>query len=174
MDRAAADHIEKEVLGRFPDGSVHSVRVLQYGEDPAIEPGEVGLRLTIGAKAGPEPDGEALEAFMDAHRAVLKELRRDIRRLSPETKRVEFVGGAEAKNKFMMRLGEDEPSGELTPVMARLGPADLETLDTLISAGFAANRAQAVRWALARIRERPAYAQLRDRAREIDELKSQF
>jgi len=58
--------------------------------------------------------------------------------------------------------------------MARLGPADLETLDTLIAVGFAANRAQAVRWALARIRERPAYAQLRDRAREIEELKSQF
>ncbi|MGH3154911.1 MAG: hypothetical protein ACRDOB_29850 [Streptosporangiaceae bacterium] len=174
MDRAAADHIEKEVLGRFPDGAVQSVRVLQYGEDPAIEPGEVGIRLTIEAKAGPEPDGEPLEAFMGAHRAVLKELRRDIRRLSPETKRVEFVTGTEAKNKFMMRLGEDEPSGELTPVMARLGPADLETLDTLIGAGFAANRAQAVRWALARIRERPAYAQLRDRAREIEELKSQF
>ncbi len=82
--------------------------------------------------------------------------------------------GADAKNKLMMRLGEDEPSGELTPVMARLGPVDLETLDTLITAGFAANRAQAVRWALARIRERPAYAKLRDRAREIEELKSQF
>ncbi len=81
--------------------------------------------------------------------------------------------GADAKNKLMMRLGEDEP-GELTPVMARLGPVDLETLDTLITAGFAANRAQAVRWALARIRERPAYAQLHDRAREIEELRSQF
>jgi hypothetical protein len=105
---------------------------------------------------------------------VLKGLRRDIRQLSPETKRVEFVSGADGKNKFLMRLGEDEPAGELTPVMARLGPADLETLDTLIAAGFAANRAQAVRWALARIRERPAYAELRERAREIEELKSQF
>jgi Arc/MetJ-type ribon-helix-helix transcriptional regulator len=62
----------------------------------------------------------------------------------------------------------------LVPVMARLGPADLETVDTLITAGIAANRAEAVRWALARIRERPAYAKLRERAREIDELKAQF
>ena len=45
--------------------------------------------------------------------------------------------------------------GELTPVMARLGPVDLETLDALITAGIAASRAEAVRWALARIRERP-------------------
>jgi hypothetical protein len=29
--------------------------------------------------------------------------------------------------------------------MARLGPADLETLDTLITAGIAGNRADAVR-----------------------------
>lgn len=58
--------------------------------------------------------------------------------------------------------------------MARLGPADLETLDTLITAGIAPNRAEAVRWALARIRERPAYGKLRDRAREIEELKAQF
>jgi Arc/MetJ-type ribon-helix-helix transcriptional regulator len=58
--------------------------------------------------------------------------------------------------------------------MACLGLADLETLDTLIAVGIAANRAEAVRWALARIRERPAYEQLRDRAREIEELKPQF
>lgn len=64
--------------------------------------------------------------------------------------------------------------GPLVPVMARLAPADLETVDTLITAGTAANRAEAVRWALARIRERPAYAQLRERAREIEELKAQF
>jgi Arc/MetJ-type ribon-helix-helix transcriptional regulator len=58
--------------------------------------------------------------------------------------------------------------------MARLGADDLETLDTLISAGIASSRAEAVRWALARIRERPAYEQLRARTHEIEELKSQF
>lgn len=64
--------------------------------------------------------------------------------------------------------------GDLTPVMANLGTADLETLDTLIAAGVASNRADAVRWALSRIRERPAYAQLRARSREIGELTAQF
>jgi Arc/MetJ-type ribon-helix-helix transcriptional regulator len=58
--------------------------------------------------------------------------------------------------------------------MARLGPIDLETLDTLITAGIASNRADAVRWTLARIRERPAYERLRARAQEIEELKAQF
>jgi Arc/MetJ-type ribon-helix-helix transcriptional regulator len=50
---------------------------------------------------------------------------------------------------------------------------DLETLDTLITAGIAGNRAEAVRWALARIRERPAHEKLRARAQEIEELKAQ-
>jgi Arc/MetJ-type ribon-helix-helix transcriptional regulator len=62
----------------------------------------------------------------------------------------------------------------VTAVMARLGREDLETLDTLIAAGIAGSRAEAVRWALARIRERPAYELLRARSREIEALKSQF
>jgi Arc/MetJ-type ribon-helix-helix transcriptional regulator len=65
-------------------------------------------------------------------------------------------------------------ANELTPVMARLGPAELDIVDTLISAGIAPNRAEAIRWALARISERPAYAQLRERTREIERLKSEF
>ena len=93
----------------------------------------------------------------------------------PQASRFKLTSTQSQGRKFILRLpGPDEPPGDLTPVMARLGPADLETLDTLITAGIAANRAQAVRWALARIRERPAYAQLRERAREIEDLKSQF
>ena len=36
------------------------------------------------------------------------------------------------------------------------------------------NRAEAIRWALTRIRERPAYEQLREHTRDIDRLKSEF
>ena len=64
--------------------------------------------------------------------------------------------------------------GDLTPVMTRLGPIDLETLDVLITAGLAPNRAEAVRWTLARIRERPAYTKVIERVRELEELKAQF
>ena len=62
----------------------------------------------------------------------------------------------------------------LTPVMARLDPIDLETLDALIAAGCAPNRADAIRWALARVRERPAYQKLVDRVREVQALRAEL
>jgi Arc/MetJ-type ribon-helix-helix transcriptional regulator len=64
--------------------------------------------------------------------------------------------------------------GGFTPVMIRLTAAELETVDTLIAAGIASSRAEAVRWALARIRERPAYERLRSRALDIEMLKAEF
>jgi len=64
--------------------------------------------------------------------------------------------------------------GEFTHVMVRLRPAELDIVDTLIAAGIANNRAEAIRWALTRIRERPAYQQLREHTRDIERLKSEF
>ena len=128
-------------------------------------------------KGGPKPEGDEdpLGAFHRVQGDVLRQLQLDIGVRWPQANRFKFVTGQGDGHKFMWRAPvPDEAPGELTPVMARLGPADLETLDTLITAGFAANRAQAVRWALARIRERPAYAELRERAREIENLRSRF
>jgi hypothetical protein len=189
MDRAAVDETERQlnelVRARFP-GDVMRVALLQYGDDPVVEPGELMIRVLIRVPEGAEGDeaGEhALKAFHQAHRDTLREFRRELEERLPEVRRVEITAeGTEDKPRsgqvLMMRLDgppmRDRGAGDLTPVMARLGPVDLETLDTLITAGIAANRAEAVRWALARIRERPAYAQLLERVREIDELKAQF
>jgi hypothetical protein len=112
----------------------------------------------------------------------MKHFRRELEERLPEIRRVEITTedteDKPRRARMMMRLDgppeRDRGVGDLTPVMARLGPVDLETLDALIGAGIAANRAEAVRWALARIRERPAFAQLRDRVREIEDLKAQF
>lgn len=91
MERTELDHFrqraDSEVRERFPDAPIQRVEVLQYGDDPEVEPGQ-----------------------------------------------------------FLIRVTTDVP----------------------------ADRAEAVRWTLARIRERPAYEQLRTHAREIEELKSQF
>jgi hypothetical protein len=174
LDSAATGLIEQEVRGRFPEDMVDSVAVLQYGDDPSVEPGQVVVQVTIAA--GPEGGEDPLETFHRAHRDAIRELQRDICQRWPVATRFKMVTGQGDGRKFIWRAApsDEPPGGDLTPVMARLGPADLETLDTLITAGFAANRAQAVRWALARIRDRPAYAELRERAKEIETLKSQF
>ena len=174
---ATTDQIEQEVKGRFPEGVVDSVAVLQYGDDPAVEPGQIMIQMTVETGDDPEGEEDHLAAFHRANRDTIRQLQRDIAQRWPQANRFKFTTSTSSgpDRKFMMRLpAPDEQPGDLTPVMARLGPADLETLDTLITAGIAANRAQAVRWALARIRERPAYAKLRERAQEIEELKSQF
>ncbi len=177
LDQATTDLIKQEVKGHFPEGTLDSVAVLQYGDDPAVEPGQAVIQLTVGSAAGAEGgEGEPLEAFHRVHRDAIRQLQLDICQRWPQANRFKMVTGEGEGQKFMWRApvpGEPK-DGDLTPVMARLGPEDLETLDALITAGIATSRAEAVRWALARIRERPAYAKLRERVREIDELKAQF
>jgi hypothetical protein len=184
MERAELDRLQQQfdelVRERFPGAPVQRVAVLQYGDDPEIEPGELLARVCIDAAGGKEERRRALDAFHEAHREAIHELRRDLDKL-PEAGPLEFVVSGAGDDDGGPRIRLARPRGALEtggvpliPVMARLGPADLETVDTLITAGIAANRAEAVRWALARIRERPAYAQLQERAREIEELKAQF
>jgi hypothetical protein len=181
LDQATTDLIEQEVRRHFPEGALDNiaVAVLQHGDDPAVEPGQIVIQLTVDAVAPAEGEEDPLDAFHQAYRDVIKQLQRDIPQRWPQANRFKIITGqADARGPrrvMMVRMpASDESKEDLTPVMARLGPADLETLDTLIAAGFAPNRASAVRWALARIRERPAYAELRERAKEIENLKSQF
>ena len=61
----------------------------------------------------------------------------------------------------------------VSPIPA-VGTADLAAVDTLIAAGIGGSRAEILRWAVSRIREHPAYAQLQDRVQEISQLKAQF
>jgi len=185
VDQAALEHVQQllddQIRARFPSGGIERVVLLQYGDDPVVEPGQFVLRIIVSAGAEKEERERVAEDFHRAFHRELEGLREDLARKLPEATRIEIrfsddPGGP----RFVLASPGRSPEaralagGDLTPVMARLGPTDLETLDTLITAGIASNRADAVRWALARIRERPAYAQLRTKAAEIEELKSQF
>jgi len=188
MDQAARERIEQELAieanQRFP-GAVQQISLLEHGDDPVVEPGEVVIRITLTLEEGPDGPERTPHTFEQAHGPELTQFRRELLERVPEARRILVIRdepGGRDHRRFMMRLAPGDPApgerrsgrDELTPVMARLGPADLETVDTLITAGIAANRADAVRWALARIRERPAYAQLRERTREIERLRAEF
>ena len=190
MEQAAletlASKLEEQVKGHYPDGGVQRVALVQYGDDPEVEPGGLWVRVFF-KLTGVPMEGQArtlaLTAWQDAHAAMLDELQREFAQALPAARLLEFKfivdDDAELKGSVRRRIGGSaadlaERQRDLTPVMARLGPVDLWTLDTLITAGIASSRAEAVRWALARIRERPAYEQLRAYTREIENLRSQF
>jgi hypothetical protein len=185
MDKAAVEHVQRildrEIKGRFPEGTIEQVALLQYGDDPVVEPGQFVVRVIAAANGDKEEHARAERDFEGLFRQQMEQIRHDLRDKLPEVSRFEMrIGNDQDAPRFFMAsparsLEARALAGtDLTPVMARLGPADLETLDTLITAGIASNRADAVRWALARIRERPAFAQLRAKTAEIEELKAQF
>ena len=185
MEQAELNRLQEQfgqlVRERFPGAPVQRVTLLGYGDDPEIEPGQLLARVYLEAGDGQAAREQAMKEFHHAHAEALRELRKDLDRL-PGAGLLEVMPAGEeepgCRGPRLRLMVKDGPppagEGQLVPVMARLGPADLETVDVLITAGIAANRAEAVRWALARIRERPAYAQLQQRAREIEELKTQF
>ena len=154
-DRDVLDVIEREISDevrtRFPGDAVQQVRLLQYGDHPMIEPFVHHLTETlveiriVEFMCGEDPIGR------EGH--------------GPRFSR---AAGARLAD-----VAEWE-HGAVTPVVAELGPPGLDTLDTLIRAGFAATRPQAIRWALDRIRERPAYSRLLDLQRDTDALKDEF
>jgi hypothetical protein len=187
VDQAELERIreqfDREVRTHLPDVPIERTEVLQYGDDPEVEPGQLLARVVLDT----QERERAFETVHDEHREAFHELRRELNKLAVPVM-LQFVAGGELppdqhapdRPRLMLKLGQARgPMGVLdapglTPVMARLGADDLQTLDTLVAAGIASSRAEAVRWALARIRERPAYEQLRARTREIEDLKAQF
>ena len=180
LDRAALDQLQtrldEQVREHFPDGGVQRVALLQHGDDPSVEPGDLLARVFI-EEAGENPN---LRAWHRDHETMIGDLQRELAQQLPGASHLEFwfgENGRQGKSRHRLGSPPDDPASseqDLTPADIRLGPADLEMLDALITTGTAVSRAEAVSWVLARIRERPAYARLSERARELDELKTRF
>ena len=80
MERAEIDQIERvlnhELKERFAGGAVQRGVLLRHGDDPAIGPGQLMVRVFIPAPGRPEDYEQVLAAWQDAHRAGMEELRR--------------------------------------------------------------------------------------------------
>jgi hypothetical protein len=190
MDRVGLDDIEREIDAeareRFPGGAVRQAVLLQYGDDPEIEPGDLWVRVLL-ASDGPDDYERAVQAFQHDHGAAMEEFAGHLAQKLREIRLVEFTcektvdrygHGPRYHLLLSQRLADARAweLGERTQVdmHTALGRSGLETVDTLIMAGIADTRAEAISWALARIRERPAFERLRERAREIDQLRTDF
>jgi len=180
MDRAMTDRIERQVRQAFPEGVIARVQVLQYGEDPEVEPGQAAMRVFFdwpGRAAGGQADPKTVHRFVTANAAALGVLRDGLSRVIGWVEfRPEGKADAASPHDLAYRITDrgvsgparDEASEDRTPVMVRLGAVDLATVDTLITAGVVNSRAEGMRWALSRLREHPAYAQLQQQAHKND------
>ena len=193
MDQAERDHIrhELEIAANelFP-GWIRRVELLQHDDAPMIEPGQLMPRLVFGdpvASHAERPDPRKVakhtRTFKQAVGLGLNQFRGHLLAQWPEIRYIEVMtednsGHRTGGNVRLVEDGREAADGEFTQVMVRLRTAELDIVDTLVAAGIANNRAEAIRWALTRIRERPAYEQLRERAREhardIERLKGEF
>jgi hypothetical protein len=175
--------IEDEANKLFP-GAIRRIEWQQYGDAPWLEPGELMPSLVLPEPPGarkrgrPEPR-QALHAFQKSHGPALKQFQHELARRWPRIRHIgigfEDASGRPRGGIVQALDGQPElPGSEFTHVMVRLKEAELEIVDTLITAGIANSRAEAIRWALTRIGERPAYAQLREHTRDIERLKNEF
>jgi len=160
VDKAASDSLRTLLLAAFPAGTFARVDVLGYGDDPAVEPGDTAIRVFISRAGRPEGDWDSRETLHDWAEANSEGVDRLHDGLLPSLAWIEFCPGtperlaqpARPNGGGMRWLGKPPDPMENSPEFARvatlLGPADLATIDALIVAGVAGNRAEALRWAV--------------------------
>jgi hypothetical protein len=95
MERAELDQIERvinhELRERFLAGAVERAVLLQHGDDPAIEPGQLLVRVFVPAPDRPEDYDQALAGWQDAHQAGMDQLRRELSLRLPSARLLEFT-----------------------------------------------------------------------------------
>jgi hypothetical protein len=83
MENAVTERIEQQVRSAFPEGAIPRVQVLQYDDDPEVEPGQTAMRIFFdwpGRSDGKKADPKTLHAFLVANSAALDVLRNEVPR----------------------------------------------------------------------------------------------
>jgi len=95
VERAEKDQVERvvnhELKERFGQGTIERAVLLQHGDDPAIEPGQLMVRVFVPAPGGPEDYEQVLAAWQDANRAGMEEIRRELSLRLPSARLLEFT-----------------------------------------------------------------------------------
>ena len=145
-----------------------------------MEPAEVTVDreeiTVVGPLAAPETAGGS-----DAGRAAAAEGR--IKRFREETRTRRIEVAREAERKFGKKVAWGARCGPLTemfttlsvPVMTRLRQSERRVLDTLVDAGVARSRSDALAWCVRLTGEHTDtwLAELRDALRRVEEVRSQ-
>ena len=149
-------------------------------DDWFTEPAEVTVDreeiMIIGELAEPEPKSDSDTDASAAAEGRIKRFREETR-----TRRIEVA--REAERKFGKKVAWGARCGTLTemfttlsvPVMTRLRQSERRVLDTLVDAGVARSRSDALAWCVRLTGEHADawLAELRDALRRVEEVRSQ-
>src|ERR1022692_230365 len=95
VDQAELEQIQRalnhEMRDRFADGAVQRAVLLQPGDDPAIESGQLMVRVILPPPGDGEDYEHALAAWQDAHQTGMDTLRRELSLRLPAARWLEFT-----------------------------------------------------------------------------------
>jgi hypothetical protein len=95
VERAEKDQIERIInhglKERFAAGAVQRAALLEHGDDPAIGPGQLMVRVFVPAPDEPADYEQALADWQEAHRAGMDETRRELSLRLPSARLLEFT-----------------------------------------------------------------------------------
>jgi hypothetical protein len=166
MERAELDQIERvlnhELRERFTAGAVERGVLLQHGDDPAVPPGQLLVRVFIPAPDRPEDYEQALATWQDAHQAGMGTLRRELSLRLPAARLLEFT------------FDEPGPAAHQTPMPRITMPDDGSLAAEQLSGREIVTRALALlraNYVFPEVAERAAAAvEVRLEAGEYDQL----
>jgi Peptidase family S41/N-terminal domain of Peptidase_S41 in eukaryotic IRBP len=95
VERAEKDQIERVINHYlkewFAPGPAQRAVLLEHGDDPAIEPGQLMVRVFVPAPDEPAEAGRALAAWQEANQAGMDEMRRELSLRLPSARLLEFT-----------------------------------------------------------------------------------
>ena len=95
MERAAKDQIERvinhTVKDRFAAGAVQRAVLLDHGDDPAIGPGQLMVRVFVPAPGEAAGYEQALAEWQEAHQSGVDQMRRELSLRLPSARLLEFT-----------------------------------------------------------------------------------
>jgi hypothetical protein len=169
--------IQAWFAGRLPDG---------WFTEPAeviVDREEISVVGTLPAPEAAGKGGEGGEGAEDAAEAIRAAAEGRIRRFREQTRDQRIEIAREAEQRFRRKVawgarcaGHDEMFTTLSvPVMTRLRQSERRVLDTLVDAGVARSRSDALAWCVRLTGEHADtwLAELRDALRRVEEVRSQ-
>jgi len=95
VERAEKDQVERVInhhlTERFGAGAVQRAVLLEHGDDPAVEPGQLMVRVFVPPPDEPADYESALAAWQEANRAGMNEIRRELSLRLPSARLLEFT-----------------------------------------------------------------------------------